>query len=422
MNTTNYLDDAVIYEVNIRQYSSQGTFKEFVKDIPKLKKLGIKILWLMPIHPISKVNRKGTLGSYYSVADYTGVNPDFGTLSDFKKLVEIAHKNGMLVLLDWVANHTGWDNHWIKSNPQYYTHNERGEIIMPPGTDWTDTADLNFNNPQTRKAMIKAMRYWLEKADVDGFRCDMASLVPTDFWEHAVAQLYRIKPVYMLAEAWEPELFYNAFRMGYSWDTHHIMNDIAQGKKNVEAWDYRMKQIEEMYPENTTMMNFVTNHDENSWNGSVKERMGDASEVMLVASYCVKGMPLIYSGQEYDMNKKLAFFDKDEIPKTKGKTWNLLEKLALLKKNKALHSGEYQGSYCRFDTANNQQILAFSRKKQEDEVIFIANFSKHSASFWVDAYGEYIDFFTKEKEELSKNKIFEFNPWQYKVLVKNNLK
>lgn len=419
MNTTSYLDNAVIYEANIRQYSKKGTFNVFTKDIPKLKQLGVKIIWLMPIHPISKVNRKGTLGSYYSVADYTGVNPDFGTLEDLKNLIKTAHKNGMLVLLDWVANHTGWDNHWIYSHPEYYTHNEHGEIIMPAGTDWTDTADLNFHNHETRKAMLQAMRYWLKEADIDGFRCDMAALVPTDFWEHTTAQLQRIKPVYMLAEAWEPELFYNAFRMGYSWDTHHIMNNIAQGKKNVEAWDYRMHQINEMYSENTTMMNFLTNHDENSWNGSVKQRMGVAAEVMLVATYCVKGMPLIYSGQEYDLNKKLAFFDKDEIPKRKGKTWNLLEKLADLKQHhKALHSGEYPGSYHRFDTANNQQILAFLRKKEDDEVLFIANMSKHPTTFWVAACGEYLNFFTNKKETISKDKEYHFQPWEYMVLVK----
>lgn len=419
MNTNEYLDDAVIYEANIRQYSKKGTFKAFIKDIPNLKKIGVKIIWLMPIHPISEKNRKGSLGSYYSVADYTGINPDLGTLKDLKKLVKTAHENGMIVLLDWVANHTGWDHKWIDEHPEYYTHDEHGNIIMPANTDWTDTADLNFDNQNTREAMIEAMKYWLTHANIDGFRCDMASMVPTDFWEHAVAQLHRIKPIYMLAEAWEPDLLKDAFRMGYSWDTHHIMNDVAQGKKNVEALDVRMHQVEEIYPKNATMMNFLTNHDENSWNGSIKERMGDAAEIMLALTYCIKGMPLIYSGQEYELHKKLAFFDKDEIPKKKGETWKLLEKLAILKQqHKALHSGEHQGSYQRLDTANNQRILAFSRKKEEDEVIFIGNLSAEPIKFWVDINGEYQNFFTEKEEKIAKKLELNFNPWEYKVLHK----
>lgn len=355
------LETAVIYEANIRQYSVEGTFKAFTKDIPQLKELGVKIIWVMPIFPISETKRKATggdfaskikdpekrkkaLGSYYAVSDFTKVNPEFGTIEDFRKLLKTAHQNGIYVILDWVPNHTGWDHTWLKTNPEFYTKNAQGDITEPLNPDgtpvgWADVADLNYNSKGLRKEMVKEMTYWLTQEDVDGFRCDVAGSVPTDFWQEAIPKLRAIKPIFMLAEAWEPALLKDhLFDMAYSWDTHHKMNAIAQGKENVKAWDDRMAQIDTLYEKDDILMNFVTNHDENSWNGSVKERMGDASETMLALSYATPGMPLIYSGQEYDLNKRLLFFEKDTIPKTKGKVWPLLEKLGALKAgNKALN-------------------------------------------------------------------------------------
>jgi glycosidase len=358
------LENAIIYEANIRQYSPEGTFSKFTEDIPKLKELGVKIIWVMPIYPISNTKSKGSLGSYYAISDYTKVNPEFGNLDDVKNLVDIAHKNGIYVILDWVANHTGWDHVWLKSNPEYYTKNEKGEITHTVGTDWTDVADLNYDNLEMRAEMLEDMKYWLKEANVDGFRCDVAGMVPLDFWQHSIAELKKIKPVFMLAEGWEPNLFDNAFDMGYSWDTHHRMNAIAQEKETVKNWDARMIQIDTMYKKDDILMNFITNHDENSWNGSVKERMGDASEAMLALSYCAPGMPLIYSGQEYDMNKRLRFFEKDTISKIKGKVWPLLEKLGELKaKNKALNGGKNPAFYNRIKSSDDKNILIFSREK-----------------------------------------------------------
>lgn len=412
------LENAIIYEANIRQYSPEGTFSKFTEDIPKLKELGVKIIWVMPIYPISTTKSKGTLGSYYAISDYTKVNPEFGNLDDVKNLVKTAHENGMYVILDWVANHTGWDHVWLKTHPEYYTKDAKGEITHTVGTDWTDVADLNYDNLEMRAEMLEDMKYWLKETDVDGFRCDVAGMVPLDFWENTVAELKKIKPVFMLAEGWEPNLLENAFDMGYSWDTHHRMNAIAKGKETVKNWDERMTQIDTLYKKDDILMNFVDNHDENSWSGTVKERMGDASEVMLALSYCAPGMPLIYSGQEYDLNKRLRFFEKDTIVKTKGKVWPLLVKLGELKNNhKALNSGKNPASYIKINSSDNKNILIFSREKDGDKITFMANLSNKEASFTTVKEGESIDFLSNEKFVFSKEKPLTFKAWEYKILI-----
>jgi 1,4-alpha-glucan branching enzyme len=412
------LENAIIYEANIRQYSPEGTFAKFTKDIPKLKELGVKIIWVMPIYPISTTKSKGSLGSYYAISDYIKVNPEFGNLEDVKNLVDTAHKNGMYVILDWVANHTGWDHVWLKNHPEYYTKNEKGEITHTVGTDWTDVADLNYDNLEMRAEMLEDMKYWLKEVHVDGFRCDVAGMVPVDFWENSVAELKKIKPVFMLAEGWNPNLLENAFDMGYSWDTHHRMNAIAQGKETVKNWDARMAQIDTLYQKDDILMNFVTNHDENSWNGTVKERMGDASEVMLALSYCAPGMPLIYSGQEYDMNKRLLFFEKDTISKTKGKVWPLLVKLGELKNtNKALSGGKNAASYTKIPSSDHKNILIFSREKEGDKITFMANLSNKEVTFTSEKEGESIDFFSNEKFVFSKENPLTFKAWEYKIFI-----
>ncbi len=412
------LENAIIYEANIRQYSPEGTFSKFTEDIPKLKELGVKIIWVMPIYPISTTKSKGSLGSYYAISDYTKVNPEFGNLEDVKNLVNTAHKNGMYVILDWVANHTGWDHVWLKNHPEYYTKNEKGEITHTVGTDWTDVADLNYDNLEMRAKMLDDMKYWLKEADVDGFRCDVAGMVPIDFWENAVVELKKTKPVFMLAEGWEPNLLDNAFDMGYSWDTHHRMNAIAQGKENVKDWDERMMQIDSLYEKDDILMNFVTNHDENSWSGTVKERMGEASEVMLALSYCAPGMPLIYSGQEYDMNKRLRFFEKDTILKIKGKVWPLLVKLGELKNsNKALNGGKNPAAYNKINSSDDKNILIFSREKDGNKITFLANLSNKETTFTTEKEGESIDFFSNEKYLFSKEKSLTFKAWEYKILI-----
>ena len=346
------MENAVIYEVNIRQYSESGSFSAFTNDIPQLKELGVKIIWVMPIFPISETKRKATggdfayliedeternkmLGSYYAVSDFTKVNPEFGTINDFRHMIKTAHDNGMFVILDWVPNHTGWDHNWLTTNPEYYTQNENGEVIDPINPDtgeswgWADVADLNYDNKEMRQEMIEDMLYWVKEEGVDGFRCDVASAVPLDFWEDAIPKLRSEKSLFMLAEADQPNLLKgkDLFDMAYGWERHHIFNQMANSDNAVALWNEVYKTDTDRYEQEDILMNFVTNHDENSWNGTVRERMGDASELLTALSFVVPGMPLIYSGQEYDLGHRLLFFEKDQIPHTKKTMWPLLEKL-----------------------------------------------------------------------------------------------
>ncbi|WP_299253854.1 alpha-amylase family glycosyl hydrolase [uncultured Lacinutrix sp.] len=430
------LETAVIYEANIRQYSPEGTFEAFTKDIPQLKQLGIKVIWLMPVFPISETKRKATggedskfatdfpeeeqdkyLGSYYAVSDFTKINPEFGSIEDFRSLVNTAHDNGIYVILDWVPNHTGWDHTWLKTNPEYYTQDDKGEVVHPEDTDWTDVADLNYDNQEMRKEMIADMTYWLTNEGVDGFRCDVAGSVPTNFWEQAIPELRAKKDIFMLAEAWEPELLKDGlFDMGYAWDGHHAMNKIAQGEEKATAFINYMKDRNETYESNNILMNFVTNHDENSWNGTIKERMDNASETMTALSYLTPGMPLIYSGQEYDLDHRLLFFEKDSFPHTKGNTWKLLEKLAKLKNtSSALNGGKNPASFEEIEVGN-ENVLAFKRSKNGSTIIYVANLSNEKLKTKLPQKGKYIDYMSNSTLELNGDAIA-LGPWEYKILI-----
>ena len=429
-------ENAVIYEANIRQYSPEGTFEKFTQDIPQLKELGVKVIWLMPVFPISETKRKATggadskfasdmpeaeqskyLGSYYAVSDFTKINPEFGTIEDFRALVKTAHDNGIYVILDWVPNHTGWDHEWIKSNPDYYTQNEKDEIIHPEGTDWEDVADLNYDNQNMRKEMIEDMQYWLKKESVDGFRCDVAGSVPTDFWAEAIPQLRAVKPVFMLAEAWEPELVKEGlFDMCYAWDGHHLMNGIAKGEKSVADFNAYIEKVNKDYAAEAFLMNFVDNHDENSWNGTIKERMGDGAEAMMALSYMMPGMPLIYSGDEYGLDHRLLFFEKDSIPKTKGKNWAIFAKLGKLKESEtALKGGKNAAAFKSF-SLENKNVMAFERSKADASLKFLANMSKDALEVEVPFEGTFSDKMTGEKVVLEKGKKISLQPWQYFIL------
>ena len=436
------LGQSVIYEANIRQYSPEGTFNEFTKDIPQLKELGVKVIWLMPVYPISSVKRKAAdgrfaeeiedaterekiLGSYYAISDYTGINPEFGTLEDFQKLVKTAHDNDIYVILDWVANHTGWDHVWIDEHPEFYTKNEAGEIIDPINPEngeswgWTDVADLNYDNKELWTEMRKEMRYWVEEQNIDGFRCDVAGEVPTEFWESAVKEIKQVKPIFMLAESEDKDLFEEAFDMGYNWEGHHILNAIAKGEKNAEDLGDYLKKIDTTYQEDDYLMNFVTNHDENSWSGSINERMGDAAEIMTALTFTMPGMPLIYSGQEYDMQKRLRFFEKDTIPHQKNKFWPILSKLGKLKnKNLALDGSKTPAKFLKVENSNESTIFSFEREKDADKIIFIGNLSDTSSSFSINLEGNFIDYMNNEKVfVIDKNQKIEFSPWEYKILI-----
>ncbi len=416
------IKNAVIYEVNIRQYTPEGTFNAFVEHIPRLKELGIDILWIMPVFPVGEKNRKGELGSYYAVKDYTAVNPEFGTKEDFANLVKVAHENDMLVILDWVANHTAWDNKWITEHPEWFTQDEQ-ENIMAPVDDWTDVADLNYDNAEMRAEMIKSLKYWVEEFDVDGYRCDVAMMVPTDFWEQARTELEKIKPLFMLAESETDDLMKSAFDMNYSWELLHLTQEVAKGLKNATDLADYLNRDAQRFPQEVLRMTFTSNHDENSWNGTVFERYPNSYKTFAVLTFVVPGMPLIYSGQEACLDKKLAFFYKDTIEWKNCEMTDLYKDLIKLKdENQALWNGESGDELTFANFEKNDDILAFIRQKDENKVLSIFNLSDNETEVvFVDetVYGKYLNYFTGAEIEINAeiNK-FKIDPWDYWILIK----
>lgn len=372
---------ANIYEVNIRQYTQEGTFKAFAQHLPRLKKMGVDILWLMPIQPIGEKNRKGTLGSYYAVRDYTAVNPEFGTLDDFKALVQQAHGLGMHVIIDWVANHTAFDNPWTKDHSDWYLKNDKGEIYPVTYTDgaepeyWTDVTGLDWRQPGLWQGMTDAMLYWVRATDIDGFRCDVAGKVPTPFWNQARAALDRVKPVFMLAEADKPELHEHAFDMTYGWDTKDLFKAVAKGQADARTLAGFVAHPPKAFPPGAYRMRFTSNHDENSWAGSDTELYGPAFKAMAVLAATLPGMPLIYGGQESGLDKRLAFFEKDPIAwKDYAYAPFYTDLLALKHANPALWNGQY-GAPVQVLATGNDKVFAFRRSLGGNSVQVTVNVS-----------------------------------------------
>ena len=407
-----------IYEVNTRQYTPEGTFKAFDLHIKELKDLGVGIVWFMPINPIGEKNRKGSLGSYYSVKDYKALNPEFGTLADFKETVKEIHDMGMYVIIDWVANHTAWDNVWVKEHPDFYTRDSLGNFA-PPVPDWHDVIDLNYDNKELWNYMIEAMKYWVQECDIDGFRCDVAGMVPMNFWKATRAELDKVKNVFMLAEAEGPEL-HEAFDMTYSWNLLHLMNDIAQGKAGVKSLRDYFEKEKNKYPVDAYRMRFTTNHDENSWNGTEFERLGDAAETFDAFAAVIAGMPLVYSGQEAGLNKRLKFFDKDTIEWKESK-YLLLYTVLLREKenNKALWNGAEGGEMVPVKSSAGE-VFAFVRQKDNDKVYAIFNLSGKTVRTELESNlisGEYINPFSEKKSLIKSKEWLELKPWDYRILI-----
>jgi cyclomaltodextrinase len=412
--------NVVIYEANIRQYTPEGTFKEFEKHLPELQKMGIGIIWLMPINPIGVVNRKGSLGSYYSVKDYKAVNPEFGTLDDLKHLVKQIHKMKMHVIIDWVANHTSWDNTWTKTHPDFYNKDSLGKFYSP-NPDWTDVIDLNYNNKELWKYMIDAMGYWVKQCDIDGFRCDVAAMVPTKFWIDARKQLLKIKHVFMLAEASENYL-HQAFDMTYNRQLKDLMNEIAHGKKKAVDIIKLFNEQNKVYAPDDYRMVFTSNHDENSWHGTVYEKLDKGAETFAVLCGIVKGMPLIYSGQEAGLKKRLRFFDKDTIEWEPDPMREIYSKLDLLKeKNHALWNGT-AGGEMTFLESGNEDVLAFVREKDDYKVLAVFNLSPNQNNIDLKdklIKGSYSYLYDdKTKTDFSDEIKIQLEPWSYKVYIK----
>ncbi|GLR15665.1 alpha-amylase family glycosyl hydrolase [Portibacter lacus] len=413
--------DASIYEVNMRQFTEEGTFEAFSKHLPRIKDMGIKIIWLMPIHPISVKERKGTLGSPYAVADYKDVNPEYGTMADFEAMVKKIHDLDMKIIIDWVPNHTGWDNQWITDHPEWYTQNDQGEIIDPidyntgESWGWTDVADLNYDNQEMRKEMISVLKYWINERNIDGFRMDVAHGVPDDFWMQANEELKKQGDIFLLAEGEVPkQRNAGGFHADYGWSLHHLLNEVAKGEKSVDdIWTYYEEDSAKF--EKGYHMMFTSNHDENTWAGTVFERMEDAHKAMAVFTATFDGMPLIYGGQEEPLMKRLEFFEKDDIGFENYEYQEFYTTLFNLKKqNEALWNGEFGAPPTRISEQNN--IMAFQRKKDSNTVLTFINFTNSENSI---SLGENFDLSTmkvllSETVKLSEDQLT-IGPWGYVI-------
>ncbi len=412
--------DAVMYELNTRQFTPEGTLSAAAQQLPRLKELGVDVVWLMPVHPIGVAERKGTLGSYYAISDYKAVNAEFGTMDDFRAFVARAHDEGIKVIMDWVANHTSPDAVWSE-NHDWYRRDSLGNFLVM--FDWTDIAPLDFTNSDMREAMIDAMTFWVRETGIDGYRCDVAHEVPVDFWEEAVRRLQTVRPdIFMLAEAEKPELNRRAFDAYYGWELHHIMNSIAREKLHADTlWTF-YKTLQSRFPEGAISLNFTSNHDENSWNGTEFERMGDAAPAMAALSWLVPGMPLIYNGQEVGFDRRLAFFEKDSIDwNDRGGFGEFYRTLGELKHSSAALASDLGcASFVRVAGDAPRQVFSFMRQAGEDKVLCVFNLSARDATtrlrLGADA-GRWREFFTGASTELTSRPSFELAPWEWQVYV-----
>ena len=408
-----------IYEVNLRQYSSSGSIKDFEKHLPRLKEMGVEILWFMPITPIGKEGRKekeSDLGSYYAVKDYKGFNEEFGTMDDWKTFVMNAQAMGFKVITDWVPNHTAIDNNWMKARPGFYVKDSAGNTVAPHG--WMDVRKLDYTNRELRDSMIDAMKFWITETGIDGFRCDVAEDVPVDFWKECIDSLRKIKYVFMLAEGEKANLHEAGFDETYAWEMMRAMADLYAGKKSVIQFDSAVNADIAKFPASAYRMYFTTNHDENSWAGTEFEKYGDAYKAFAVFSQTMyQSVPLIYSGQESMNRKRLKFFVKDTI------AWNgkfemagfYKTLLALRKANPALAAG---GTYKKLATSNDAKVFVYLREAGGHKVAVILNLSKQSQKFTIkDAVisGEPLNVFMAVKEKVDLSHEFSIEPWGFIV-------
>ena len=413
-----------VYEVNLRQYTTEGTFNAFANELPRLKEMGVSTLWFMPITPISEKNKKGSLGSQYACSDYTSISHEFGTLADFKSLTNLAHEMGFKVIIDWVANHTGWDHVWTKIQPEYYKIDpETNDFKRASGMD--DIIELDFKNPDLRKAMIDAMQYWVTECDIDGFRCDLAFWVELDFWLEARMTLEKTKTLFWLAEndAIENPQYYQAFDACYSWTWMHKTESFYKEHWDVDSLKNILYHYNSIGDNSAIKLWFTSNHDENSWNGTEYEKYGDAVKAFAVHSFTWNGIPLIYSGQELPNLKRLEFFEKDVIAwNGKYQMADFYKTLLLLRKNnKAVWAGEAAGTTHMVKTSGDKNLVGFLRKQDDQEVLVLLNMTRSTANFELDdeqVQGRFTNIFTGETVDLSINKQIELNAWGYLVLEK----
>jgi glycosidase len=414
--------NAAIYQINTRQFTPEGTFSAAGKHLPRLKELGVRILWLMPVHPIGRKNRKGSLGSPYSVKDYYGVNPEFGDLEDLKGFVAAAHDHGMYVILDWVANHTAWDNVLVAEHPEWYARDWKGAFHPTPWWDWPDIIDLDYSQPALRRYMTEAMKYWVAEVDIDGYRCDVAGFVPTDFWNNVRSELEAIKPVFMLAEWESRDLHAEAFDMTYAWSWYDAVQQVASGAADLNPLYVYYSWNEKAYPHDCLRMTFVSNHDKNAWDGTEYEVFGDALEAVIVLSVVGEGLPLIYNGQEAGNTTRLAFFEKSPIQWREHPMGDLYRNLIALKgRNTALWNGRWGARMIHVPNSQPERVFSFVRQNQRDKVFAAINFSSRGQTVrFADSlyHGKYREHFSEQPASLSETTALNLEPWGYRVFVK----
>ncbi len=413
---------ATIYQVNTRQFTPEGTFRAAEAHLPRLVKLGIDIIWLMPIHEIGRQNRKGSLGSPYSVRDYYSVNAEFGTLEDLRHFVDRAHELGLYVILDWVANHTAWDSVLAAEHPEWFSKDWKGDFRPTTWWDWPDIIELDFDQPGLRRYMTEAMKYWVAAVGVDGYRCDVAGFVPTDFWNQVRWELDAIKPVFMLAE-WEArDLHAEAIDMTYAWSWNEAVHRIAMGEADLTPLHIYYSWNEKAYPRDIMRMTFTSNHDKNSWEGTEFEQFGDALPAAMVLSVVGEGMPLVYNGQEAGNPRRLAFFEKDAIDWREHPNGALYQKLFALKKgNSALWNAGWGARMIPVPNDQSAAVLSFVRQNERDKVFAVLNFSDRprQVAFLESLYQDvYTDYFTGERVELGPGTRLDLAPWDYRVFVR----
>lgn len=409
LENADWSKDATLYQINTRQFTSEGTFAAAEKELPRLKKLGVKILWLMPVHPIGEKNRKGTLGSPYSVKDYMAVNPEFGSVDDLKSFVKAAHDQDMKVILDWVANHTAWDHAFVTEHPDWYEKDWKGDFRPTPWQDWSDIVDLDWSKQGVRDHMMDAMEYWVRDVGIDGYRADVAGFIPIGFWEELRGRLEKIKPVFMLAEWKMPEMHRKAFDASYGWDWHNTAHAIAKGEANATALYGYYGENESSWPREAMRMGYIENHDSNSWDGGQYAAFGEALPTMIAFSFLQEGLPLIHNGQEACNRKSLEFFEKDPIDWSQSENCNLAQlfpKLVAFKKaNRALWNGKWGGRMVKLENSKPDQLFSFVREAEGNKVIGLFNLSPQPVEAEITsalADGEYTDFANDDKITLKK--------------------
>ena len=421
--------DKAIYEVNIRQFTPEGTFNAFAEHLDRLQDLGAEILWLMPIHPIGEVERLGSLGSYYSIKDFLDVNPEFGTKDDFKRLVDQIHNRGMFVLLDWVANHTAWDNSLTQTHPEWYIKNGSGTFTQPPGTNWSDVIQLDHAKQGLQNYMKEAMRYWVEEFNVDGFRFDAVSFVPETFWRPLLDSVKTTKPdIFYLAEGDGPQWHSMGFASSFAWGFYGfeggVLSQISRGEVFAGSLATYANNERLTYRNGQYRLYFTSNHDENSWHGTTQSRFGFRANTFAVLASTFNGMPLIYNGQEAGLDKSLAFFEKDEILWKDHPNFDLYKSLfALKKRNKALWNGDPDNLHQRIQTSSNAHIFAFLREKDNDRVLVAINTSEATRTFTLNGnsyVGSYRNVFTDEAPTLETNQSLTLPAGGYIVLEAND--